>query len=45
MDSWERYDEDYLHAQKVFEEFKRKNLGEYHNLYVKIQTLLLADAF
>ena len=28
-------DEDYIHAQKVFKEFKLKNLGEYHNLYVK----------
>ena len=27
-------DEDYIHGQKVFEELKLKNLGEYHNLYV-----------
>ena len=26
-------DEDYIHAQKVFEEFKLKNLDEYHDLY------------
>ena len=36
-------DEDYLHAQKVFGEFKLKNLGEYHDLYVQSNTLLLAD--
>ena len=36
-------DEDYLHAQKVFEEFKLKNRGEYHDLYVQSNTLLLAD--
>ena len=36
-------DEDYIHAQKVFEEFKLKNLGEYHDLYVQSDTLLLAD--
>ena len=28
-------DEDYTHAQKVFEEFELKNLGEYHDLYVQ----------
>ena len=26
-------DEVYIHAQKVFEELKLKNLGEYHDLY------------
>ena len=38
-------DVDYRHAQKVFEEFKTKNLGEYHNLYVQSDTLLLVDLF
>ena len=27
-------DEGYIHAQKVFEELKLKNLSEYHDLYV-----------
>ena len=27
-------DKDYTHAQKVFEELKLKNLGDYHDLYV-----------
>ena len=27
-------DEDYTNAQKVFEELKLKNLGDYHDLYV-----------
>ena len=27
-------DEDYLHAQKVWEVFETKNLGDYHDLYV-----------
>ena len=35
-------DEDYTHAQKVFEEFKFKNLSEYHDLYVQSDTLLHA---
>ena len=29
-------DEDYIHAQKVFEEFKLKNLGEYHDYMFKV---------
>ena len=38
-------DEDYIHAQKVFKEFKLTNLAEYHDLYVQSNTLLLADVF
>ena len=38
-------DKDYTHAQKVFEEFNLKNLGDYHDLYVQSSTLLLADVF
>ena len=36
-------DIDYRHANRVFMTFKLKNLGEYHNLYVQRDTLLLAD--
>ena len=38
-------DEDYLHAQKVWDVFKIKNLGECHDLYVQSDTLLLADVY
>ena len=38
-------DTDYIHANKVFNEFKLKHLGEYHDLYVQSDTLLLADVF
>ena len=38
-------DEDYTHAQKVFEELELKNLGDYHDLYVQSDTLFLADVF
>ena len=33
-------DEDYIHAQKLFEEFKVKNICEYHDLYLKNDVLL-----
>ena len=38
-------DEDYAHAQNVWEVFEINNRGEYHDLYVKSDTLLLADVF
>ena len=38
-------DTDYRHANKVFKELKLKNLGEYHDLYVQSDILLLADVF
>ena len=38
-------DKDYILAQKVFEQLKIKLLGEYHDLYVQGDTLLLADVF
>ena len=38
-------DEDYAHAQKTCDVFEIKNLGEYQNLYVQSDTLLLADVF
>ena len=38
-------DIDYRHGNNVFKTFKLKNLGEYHDLYVQTDTLLLADVF
>ena len=38
-------DEDYVHAQKVWDTFNIQNLGEYHDLYVQSDTLHLADVF
>ena len=38
-------DIDYRHGNNVFKRFKLKNLGEYHDLYVQSDTLLLADLF
>ena len=36
---------DYMHAKKFCKDFETKNSGEYHDLYVQINTLLLADIF
>ena len=38
-------DEDYAHAQKVWETFGCKTLGDYHGLYVQTDVALLADVF
>ena len=38
-------DEAYAHAQKLWKVFGIKNLGEYHDLYVQCDTLLLAEVF
>ena len=38
-------DADYAHVQKVWEVFKTKNNGEYHDLYVQCDTLLPVDVF
>ena len=38
-------DADYAHAKRVCKYSEIKNLGEYHDLYVQSDTLLLADVF
>ena len=38
-------DTDYKHANNVFKKFNLNNLGEYHDLYVRSDTLLLANVF
>ena len=38
-------DIDYRHGNHVFKGFKLENLGDYHDLYVQSDTLLLADVF
>ena len=38
-------DEDYNHAQKVWKMFSMKNMGDYHDLYLQSDILLLADVF
>jgi hypothetical protein len=36
---------DYMHAQKVWQEFGCKDLDEYHDLYLKTDILILADVW
>ena len=38
-------DEDYSHSQNVWNTFQLQTMGEYHNLYLKSDILLLADVF
>ena len=38
-------DDRYTHVQKVWNTFKMKTMGEYHDLYLKSDILLLADVF
>ena len=38
-------DEEYEHAQRVWEAFGCKTLGDYHDLHVKTDVALLADVF
>ena len=53
MDDWKKFDEIslpekgyfYRHLNMVCIDFKINSLGEYHHLYVQIDTLLLSDAF
>ena len=38
-------DDDYAHAINVWNTFNINNLGEYHDLYVQLDTALLGDIF
>ena len=38
-------DDDYDHANKVWETFGCNNFGDYHDTYLKTDVLLLADVF
>ena len=38
-------DVNYRHAKRVYKEFNNKDLGDYYDLYLQIDTLILADVF
>ena len=38
-------EEDYQHTQRVWKEFGIHNLGDYHDLYLRMDVVLLANVF
>ena len=34
-----------MYGRRAFKDFETKNIGEYHNLYLKSDVLLLGDVF
>ena len=38
-------DDDYKHAQQVWDTFDCRNIGDYHDIYLRTDVLLLADVF
>ena len=38
-------EEDYEHAKKFWNEFNLRNLGDYHDLYLQVDMILLANVF
>ena len=36
---------DYMHEKRVYSESEMKNVAEYHDFYLKSDTLLFADIF
>ena len=38
-------DADYMHGKRICKDFELKNLGKYHDLYLKSVRLLSADVF
>ena len=37
--------EDYEHARNVWPKFELKNMGDYHDLYLKTDVVMLANVF
>ena len=45
LNSEDTSDGDYTHAQKVWDVFQINNIGDYHDLFVQSETVLLADVY
>jgi hypothetical protein len=45
LNEFDMADEEYEHAEKIWKEFDMKTMGDYHDLYLKSDVLLLAGVF
>ena len=45
LNMWDITDADHKHAKRIWKDFRIKNVGEHHDLYIQNDTQWLANAF